>query len=560
MKKFIPIILIAIASFFILQPLLHSGFFPIHDSTQTARIHQMGKSLSEGQFPVRWVRDLGYGYGYPIFNFYAPLPYYVGAFINLIGFSYLASTKIVMALAIVFSGFSMYWLGLGIFKSRWTAVCASVFYMYAPYQALDLYVRGAVGEMWAMGFIPIVVLSTTKLLIINKVQSSKFKDQSFKYILIGSFALAAIILSHTIAGMLTAFYLGVCIGIVGIYSLLKKKTLSTLYVLLSTFLLALGLSAFFWLPAVAELRYTSVSKLTTGGSNFRDHFVYLDQLWAAPWGFAGSTAGRADGMSFMVGKLHVLFAAVAVLCISLYRPLRSRYGALVVSSLVLCLFFLYMTTPASLPVWESLKYFSFVQFPWRHLMFVICFISILAALSIERVPKQWFFSLVLCGIVIGYNGKYFKPQYSMDTKDADFTSKKVMNWNTSQILDEYMPLGFVRPKSEDQLPRSLLKGSSEAMNQQSTTTSFSFTYTGDNPQTLVINRAYYPSWMVTVDNQRTQSLESQGLLSISVPQGTHSVKGILQKTLFARVGEMISVLTVVGIISGAIYAKQKASN
>src|SRR3989338_1004644 len=91
-------------------PLFHSGFFPMHDDTQVVRVNQMYKALSDGQFPVRWVSDLGYGFGYPIFNFYAPLPYYAGAFVNFFTDS-LSATKLMFFIGIILSGIFMYLLG-----------------------------------------------------------------------------------------------------------------------------------------------------------------------------------------------------------------------------------------------------------------------------------------------------------------------------------------------------------------------------------------------------------------------------------------------------------------
>ncbi len=96
LKLIFPIIVVVALSYFAIKPLFIPGFFPIHDDTQVARVFEMSKSLKDGMFPVRWVSDLGYGYGYPIFNFYAPLAYYVGALFQLVGFNALAATKIMM--------------------------------------------------------------------------------------------------------------------------------------------------------------------------------------------------------------------------------------------------------------------------------------------------------------------------------------------------------------------------------------------------------------------------------------------------------------------------------
>src|SRR5438105_15010330 len=103
-NKFLPLLFVLIFSYWAIKPLFISGFFPIHDDTQIARVFEMKKSLADGMFPVRWVEDLGYGYGYPIFNFYAPLAYYVGGFFNLACFVVLDATKIMLLICIYLTG------------------------------------------------------------------------------------------------------------------------------------------------------------------------------------------------------------------------------------------------------------------------------------------------------------------------------------------------------------------------------------------------------------------------------------------------------------------------
>src|SRR3990172_4216282 len=93
MKRIIFAVFSVLVIFPTLLPLFSDGFFTIHDNTQVERVFQMTKSISDGQFPVRWVDDLGYGYGYPIFNFYAPLPYYIGGAIYALGATGLTAAK-----------------------------------------------------------------------------------------------------------------------------------------------------------------------------------------------------------------------------------------------------------------------------------------------------------------------------------------------------------------------------------------------------------------------------------------------------------------------------------
>ena len=95
LKKIFPIALIILLSFFAIKPFLASGFFPMHDDTQPSRVFEMANALNDGMFPVRWSENLGFGFGYPIFNFYAPLAYYIGAVFYLAGLNPLDATKVI---------------------------------------------------------------------------------------------------------------------------------------------------------------------------------------------------------------------------------------------------------------------------------------------------------------------------------------------------------------------------------------------------------------------------------------------------------------------------------
>src|SRR5215510_3413587 len=108
LKRNLPLLIVILLSFWAIKPLLTTGFFPIHDDTQVARVFEMNKSLTDGMFPVRWVSDLGYGYGYPIFNFYAPFAYYIGSFFMSFGLNSLFATKLMMVVGIILSGIFMY--------------------------------------------------------------------------------------------------------------------------------------------------------------------------------------------------------------------------------------------------------------------------------------------------------------------------------------------------------------------------------------------------------------------------------------------------------------------
>src|SRR5258708_869617 len=195
LKKILSILFLLVLSYWAIKPFFVKGFFPIHDDTQVARVFEMNRSLKDGMFPVRWVSDLGYGYGYPIFNFYAPLAYYAGGLFGFV-FDALTATKITMVLGIILSGIFMYRFARE-FWGETGGIASGLLYLYAPYHAVDVYVRGDVAEFWAYAFIPLAFLGVYKIYYHCEEarRDASAKRRLWFWVIIGSLAYAAIILS-----------------------------------------------------------------------------------------------------------------------------------------------------------------------------------------------------------------------------------------------------------------------------------------------------------------------------------------------------------------------------
>src|SRR4030067_2113450 len=153
LKRVWPFLLLIILSLFAIFPLFHPGFFPIHDDEQIARLQQLTLVINNFQIPPRWVPDLGFGFGFPLYNFYPPLFYYLGYLVHLFGVSFITSTKIVIGLGFILSSFFMF-----IWAKKHFGMVAGIFsaflYTYVPYHAVDVYVRGALSEFFSFVFIP----------------------------------------------------------------------------------------------------------------------------------------------------------------------------------------------------------------------------------------------------------------------------------------------------------------------------------------------------------------------------------------------------------------------
>ncbi len=70
----------------------------------TLRTAQLESLLREGVLYSRWAPAMARGYGYPFYNFYAPLSYYVAALLSLTGLGNLNAVFLTFALAFVAAG------------------------------------------------------------------------------------------------------------------------------------------------------------------------------------------------------------------------------------------------------------------------------------------------------------------------------------------------------------------------------------------------------------------------------------------------------------------------
>lgn len=560
-KKYWGLFLAIALSFFSFKPLLNSGYFPIHDNLQIERVYEMSQALRDHHFPVRWVKDLGYGYGYPLFNFYAPLPYYFGALLHLAGINLITAVKLIFSFGIILATLSMYFLA----KEFWEeegAIFSAILYQYLPYHAVQIYVRGAVGEYWAYGLTPLLALALYKIL--------QGKNR-YCWVIFGAITYGALLLSHNVSALLITGILIIFIPIYCSFLIFYKKPKTFILSTISIFILGLGITAFFWLPAFIEKDLTKVNEVITGGSFYADHFVSLKQLWDSPWGYGGSAPpGKIDGMSFKIGKLHLLLGFFSLILIILKRDRKSFYLLLITSSLFLLS--IIMMIPVSKPLWQIFRILNYLQFPWRWLILTGFSLSLLGGAVIFFAKR---YSSLLGRLIIGLmtfltitnlhqlphkiEVAYFKPSDSYQTKASDFINKNNLYWEASKRSDEYLPKNFKRPSSSKDILKTRIAGNiGGGINLlEDKTTRLSFEIQSEVNKEIPVNIAYFPNWRVYLDNQLINVKIKERGFSIIIPSGKHQVMVRFEDTIIRKLANAISFATILLIIIKVKYCLAK---
>lgn len=554
-KKNWGLIAILLLSYWAIKPLLVPGFFPIHDNEQIGRLFDLNQALSFGEIPPRIAPNLGFGYGYLFFNFYPPLAYYIAEIFKIIGFSYIVSTKLMIGLGFLLGSFFMYLFSKEFF-GKIGGIISAIFYTYAPYHAVDAYVRGALPEFWSMVFLPAIFWAIYKYR-----QTPRWQHFIFSIIF-----MSFLILVHNLVFVMAAPFIFAWIIFLSWDNKNKKKFLLGSLAILT---MALLTTAYFWAPSFFEKQYTMVNLLTKELANYEQHFVCPLQFWNSPWGYGGSVTGCIDGMSFQIGKAQMLLSILAFfLAIKLFIAKKTKkLGIIIFLLTAFLLFSIFMATSYSDLIWNRINFLWYIQFPWRFLIFCSFFSSFLAgAIALIPLPKKIMLTLaaIIIFILISKSAKYFTPsKFFSYVTDRDYISQDVIRWDTSIISWEYVPRGIVTKKSDmdttiidinkDEIAKSsfrVLTGDMRIETIKNYPQEKEFFVFASEKSILRINSFSYPGWKVFVDGQEVSYADNNKLKLITLKPlvGKHNILVKFTDTKVRFLSNLVSFVSIITLI------------
>jgi hypothetical protein len=391
-----------------LRALLNNTFFPIHDFTHVTRLVEMDKAIKDGEFPVRWSRDLGYGYGMPLFNFYGPMPFYLADVFHQLGLDSLWSIKgmlFVMA-GVGFAG--MFLLAAEYFGVAGGLIAATAFLTF-PYRAVDLFVRGAFNEAFAISLIPFILYGIVRIA----------KTQTWRWVGITALLLMVFFASHN---LMTLMFLPV-VYLFSLLQLLFVQNKRQYVVQIHTALMmGVGAAAFYLLPSFFEKGWTQVDKLIGGYGAYTYHFLYIRQLFTEHWGYGGSILGLDDGLSFHLGWTHLVLGGIGTTLWLLKE--KSKKMRLLVSFIVfVMLAALFMTIFKSQFVWDRVPLFVYFQFPWRFLSIPAVILPLLCGGVVFFFPSGVLRKvgvLIAVTTLLAMNLRFFQPEKLWNDPDVQY--------------------------------------------------------------------------------------------------------------------------------------------
>jgi hypothetical protein len=160
-------------------------------------------ALSGGQFPPRTFPFAFNGAGYAFAHFYPPFSHWLAAILAVITGSPVRGVHLSFLAAVVLASVFMFFLARRLGASDGVGLLVSIIYAALPYHVVDVFIRGALAETWAIAWFPAIVLCALRGLDARRASLAL------------AFVVCALILSHAV--MALYFGLGCAVALVWIW-------------------------------------------------------------------------------------------------------------------------------------------------------------------------------------------------------------------------------------------------------------------------------------------------------------------------------------------------------
>ncbi|MGD8397490.1 MAG: hypothetical protein PVG11_01400, partial [Anaerolineae bacterium] len=557
-------VLIILLSLFAIAPMMQAGYqWDAHDARHSVYfLFEFDRGIQDGILYPRWQPDFAFGYGYPFFNIYGPLAFYVGELFHLLGLGFAGAVKVVFALSIAGSGLTMYYfvkhvLGRQAEPSR-GALVAAVAYMLMPYRLVDLYVRAGLAESSAYVFIPLVLWGAWATL----------RRPKWRNVLGLALAYAFLLFTHPLSALLLTLVLVFFVAALALARVADEQPWRTLsresflpllghlgHVLIPTvagLALGLGLSALFSLPAMTENRFVRLDQWYGGRYAWGGDFVEFFQLFSPRWGFGTSVPGPDDNISFQLGVVPVVLGLFAT--VALFSPRASarldRWGhRLAAFFAILTAVVVFLMLDVSAAVWQVLPLVRLAQFPWRLLTLTVVSLAFLCGVAGQGVRQRRGLAdvptLVLVALLVLGSLPYVQADISQQTvslaglmrfqQSADEMTgstawvREIPDWSpladyhiAGEPLTSKVGYGYLYRQPGKPHARTLeLHADRELVE-----------YTAERPVLISFNTFYYPGWHAYLVDPETRepikelpiALRGElGLMTVRLPAGVGQV-------------------------------------
>lgn len=520
------------------------------------RIVGIKEALMDRQFPPKIYPYTNNGYGYASPLFYCDLFLYPFAILYYMGMPLVKCYKFVLVVYSFLSTCSIFYVLKKIFNnSKIAPYAGTILYVFCNYHLYDLYIRSALGELFALIFIPLVLYAIYKVLVLHK-DSWVLLGVSFAFLLMSH--LISFVLYCILFAILIIFFVAFNIHDL---SLIKKSAVTVI----KAIILAMLLSAWYLLPMIEQM---------------------LDQeFWVNKLSEIYSLENNIASISSMYNPFTVLeddrYSVIGVINIGLVLVVGQYLYIFVKKNGIISILFILsniiiLMMIGIIPIYK-LDCLSFIQFTFRLYLLLYPLLVFVLVYTLDKLNLK--LGLVIVCLVMLYSvinlgvmnnslrncpDYYFLNNYTTRETIYDFTSIS-KDYNSTEISGaEYLPFNTINDYLRETtfIKQINVDGQYEDIiyEYDRSFTNISFTYNSDAEKLVMLPLSYYKGYQAYVldgdDRVKldTINVEKYKKVGFNVLEGEHTYICRYDGTLIQNASMFVSLATVlVLIIKGKKY-------
>lgn len=421
-KEYIILFLVAL---FIMMPFLGKNYIEGNDTDfHMSNIYAIYQNLINGNslgldkiLPI-----LGHDFGYATGIFYPRLAHVFTAYISVLCLGNIAvSLKIVHFLIYFFSAVLMYKLINKVFKNKFVAMVAGIFYITAPYAITETFTRDALAESCIYLFMPMILLGLYEL----------FNGEKKYFYIWFTIGYIGILSSHLVLSV----YFTVFVLIYLALNIKKVFTKQNFLALLTSSAIILIITSPFTVPILEHKAQGIYHVFESDAMSNRQTIAYsamtLEDF------FKQEPSEKFVGVHYYISILSLLLAISSIIMFKrMYKDSTEKkfYIFLILISIFS------MILMSNLIPWGDLpQIIIMIQFAWRLETILIFGLSALAALALRNMANKKIKILTLI-IILMFNAFTVYNSYSFDQiKEYNIQDIPDISNNGMGFEKEYLP-------------------------------------------------------------------------------------------------------------------------
>ena len=526
-------LILIISLFFVIELFLFPGLPVAFDNnTHITDIAQFSKIIGEKEIPVIWMNSIS-NYGLPMGIVAQQTTNYLGGLITIFTNNPTVTYNVLVFIAILLSNIFLY-LFLRFYSSPLASFLGIFIYNFTPYRIFNIYIRGAMPEVFSGIFLPLILIALYLLIVKKKIYAL------FMLILFT----AGLTLTHPMMLIVYSFLFIPYLIFLMIISDFSKVSKIKIFIT-SIFAVALGviICGYYILPLNLEIKYFYYG--LTKNHLIDSYYLQVSSFFDTRWYYftKNEIFPRGHLVLFGLTELVILILGLLYILKKIFIQKSKENTKILSFALIVAALIIFFTTKYSNVFFQKISLLNSIQFPWRFLSVLIFIPPIIAAFLYDRFPQKIIIILVMLTVAYFSFPQLYGKNFAIYPAQSYYFSKE--NPYSVQMNTIWTGKSEDYPNKDKQ--GEIIEGQGKIVKQTLKNSSRIYQIDAKTPLKMVDRTFYFPGWNIYIDGKRTniefQNPSYRGVITYNVPAGNHSVSVIFEDTKIRLLGKILSVMS-----------------